>query len=542
LSVLVVPALDEAPFPTLGPQVCEWIEDSLVFGPGDLRGQPAVLDPEKRGLVYRMYEVFPQGTPEAGRRRFRRVAISLRKGSAKTEFAAWLAAAELHPAAPVRCVGWDASGEPIGGPVTDPYIPLIAYTEEQSEELCYGALVAILSNENCPVGKDFDIGLARIMRRDGAGKCVALAGAPGARDGARTTFQVFDETHRMALDRLKNAHRTMLANLPKRKMADPWSLETTTAYSPGERSVAENTMDYARQVDAGQITDSKLFFFHRQASDKHDMNTVEGRRAAVIEASGPCAEWSDIDGIVSQWQDPTADRAFLERVWTNRPVKSSGRAFDAEKWAGLADPRGHPVPGTLITLGFDGARNRDSTALIGTDVRAGYQFLLGLWERPAHAPDDWTVPVGEVRQTVAHAFATWDVWRMYADPPYWETSVDEWAGEYPDRAIAWYTNRVRPMAYAVQAFYNAIAEGELSHDGDPDFARHIGNAVRHELSLRDNEGKPLWYVQKERADSPHKIDVAMAAILSWEARGDAVQDGQLASSESVYESRGILTI
>lgn len=537
MSVLITPSLESKPYPTLGPQVCRFIEDHLVFGPGDLRGEPAVLDPEKRALIYRMYEVYPRRHEQAGRRRFRRVAISLRKGSAKTEFAAWVAAVELHHAGPVRCVGWNGN-EPIGGPVNDPYIPLVAFTEEQSEELCYGALLAIL--ERSTIADDFDLGLTRIMRKDGAGKAVALAGAPGARDGARTTFQVFDETHRMTHARLKRAHRTMLANLPKRRLADAWSLETTTAYSPGEGSVAEDTMDYARDVAAGKIKDSKLFFFHRQASEKHDLETPEGRLAAVKEASGPLADWSDLTGIVDQWQDPSADRAFLERVWLNRPVKSSGRAFDAEKWRGLADPRGRPAPGALITLGFDGARNRDSTALVGTDVAAGYQFLLGLWERPAHG-EEWTVPLAEVREAMADAFDTWDVWRLYADPPYWETQVDEWAGEYGDKVVAWYTNRYRAIAYAVRAFNNAITEGEISHDGDEDLARHIGNAARHELSLRDDEGRPLWYIQKERPDSPHKIDAAMAAVLSWEARGDAVAEGVLVGAVSVYEYGGIKT-
>jgi hypothetical protein len=88
-----------------------------VFGPGDLRGEPAVLDAEKRGLIYRMYEVYPKGHEQAGRRRFKRCAISLRKGTAKTELAAWLAAVELHPDGPVRCDGFDAQGEPVGVPI-----------------------------------------------------------------------------------------------------------------------------------------------------------------------------------------------------------------------------------------------------------------------------------------------------------------------------------------------------------------------------------------------------------------------------------------
>ena len=183
--ILSVPPLEEKPWPTLGPQVCAFIESFLVFGPGDLLGEPARLDPEKRALIYRMYEIYPQGHPQAGRRRFKRVAISLRKGSAKTEFAAWIAAAELHPDGPVRCDGFDSDGNPVGVGVTDPYIPMVAYTEEQTEELAYGALRVIL--EYSQLANDFDSGLERIMRKDCSGKATALSAAPSARDGARTT-------------------------------------------------------------------------------------------------------------------------------------------------------------------------------------------------------------------------------------------------------------------------------------------------------------------------------------------------------------------
>lgn len=524
MSVLVVPPLDGPAWPTLGPGVCAFIEENLVFGPGDLRGEPAELDAEKRALIYRMYEVFPEDHKNAGRRRFRRVALSLRKGSAKTELAAWIAACELHPDAPVRCIGWD-NGEPVGGGVTDPYIPMIAYTEQQSEELAYGTLLAVLTEG--VLADDFDLGLTRIRRKNGSGKAVALAGAPGPRDGARTTFQLFDETHRMVLDSQINAHQTMLANMPKRLRADPWSLEVTTAYSPGEGSIAESTMEYARQVEAGKIEDSKLFFFHRQASDHHDMSTVEGRRAAIIEASGPVAEWSDIDGIEQLWQDPGADVAFLERVYTNRPVQASAKAFAVERWAGLASPDYRVAPGAGITLGFDGAKFHDATALVGCEIETGHLFLLGLWERPL-GRKQWSVPEDEVRAAVEDAFEVWKVWRMYADPPYWESAVDEWAGKYgTDTVYAWWTNRRKPMGYALKAFTGAIESGELSHDGNHDLTRHIGNAVRRETRIRDEEEQPLWVIQKERPDSPRKIDGAMAATLAWEARGDAIAAGAL---------------
>ena len=536
MTVFMVPE-DEQIWPTLGPQVCDFIEAFLVFGPGDLRGEPARLDDEKRALIYRMYEVCPRGHSLEGRRRFKRCALSLRKGTAKTELAAWLAAVELHPDGPVRCDGFDADGLPVGVGVVDPYIPMVAYTEEQSDELAYGALRVIL--QYSPLAGDFDIGLERIMRAGGDGKAVSLATSPNARDGARTTFQVFDETHRLASPSLRAAHRTMLANIPKRFLSDAWSFEITTAPAPGEGSVAEDTMDYARQVADGKISDARLFFFHRQASDEHDLGTAQGIRAAVLEASGPTAEWSDIDGIAGQWNDPTADRTYLERVWLNRLVRASERAFDVEQWRTLAQADYTVADGAMITVGFDGARWRDATALVGTEILIGFQWLIGLWEKP-HNLREWEVPQAEVDEAVAATFARWNVWRMYADPPYWESLVAEWAGRYgEERVVEWWTNRRKAMAYAIRSWYTAIQSSELMHGGSPHLARHVGNACRRQISLHDDQGIPMWTIYKEQPESPHKIDAAMAAILSWEARNDALTAGVGQPQESVYETRGL---
>jgi len=543
--ILTVPQ-DRTLYPTLGPQVCDFIEERLVFGPGDLRGQPAVLDDEKRGLIYRMYEVCPKGHLNAGRRRFRRVGISLPKGLAKTEMAAWIAACELHPEAPVRCVGFDRDGEPIGGAVSDPYIPMVAYTEEQSDELAYGALRIIL--DEGPLAHDFDIGLQRIMRRGGDGKAVSLSSSPHARDGARTTFGVMDETHWWTLPRLKQAHQTMLNNLAKRKIADPWVLEITTAPEPGAGSVAEATMDYARAVDEGRVADTSLFYFHRQAGDDHDLTTPEGARAAVIEASGPAAAWRDIDAIVSLWQDPTTDRAYWERVWCNRLVKSASQAFPVEKWRALAKPN-EIADGALIVLGFDGSEFHDSTGLVATDIVSGYQWVVGLWECPPgrNVPGkepDWKVPAADVDRLVRATFERFQVWRMYADPPYWQSWIAQWVGAFgEERVIQWQTNRNVAIANALEGFDSAIRSGTLSHDGSEDLRRHIGNARRRDLMYRNAQGRPLWVIQKERPDSPHKIDLAMAAVLSWEARTDAIAAGATqAAAPSVYETRGLTAL
>ena len=532
MTLVSVPALDEQPYPTLGPQVVRWIERNLVFGPGDLRGLTARVDDEKRGLIYRCYELHPQGARDpkgkeiGGRRRFRRVALSLQKGSAKTELAAWLAAAELHPESPVRFDYFDGHGRPVGRPVVDPYIPMIAYTEEQADDLAYAALKAIL--ELSRVASDFDIGLERIMRRQGSGKAVALAGSPDARDGARTTFQHFDETHRFTLDRLRRAHTTMLANLPKRLLADPWALETTTAYVPGQDSVAEHTAAYARAVAEGEIRDPRLFYFHRQAGDGYDLDDPAQLRAAVVEAAGPTAGWRDIEGICEQWQSPKADREYLERVYLNRPIATAAQAFNATAWR--LGTRGDHLPAAKgkITLGFDGSLSEDATALVATELATGYQWAVGIWEKPLLV-EGWTVPKGEVDVAVRATFEQFDVVRMYADPSKWEGELAAWAGAFgAKRVTAWSTTLYRKMATALKAYALAIDAGEVTHSDDPVFARHIGSAQRHLLLFRDDDDSPLWLITKDRPGSANKIDAAMAGCLSWRAHLDAIASGELA--------------
>jgi len=535
MSLFVYPPLDEEPWPTLGPLVCDFIEDELCHGPGDLLGEPVILNTEQRGWTYKMYEVYPQKQerrkrrvivnephPLAGKRRFERCALSLRKGSSKTEYAAWIAGVELHPRGPVRCVGWVKERGvivPVGGGVRDPYIPMISYTEEQTEELAYGALRRIL--EESEIGRDFDIGLERILRLDGKGKAEAVSGSPNARDGARTTFQHADETHRFVLIGQKRAWGVMRANMAKRPLADPWALETTTAPEPGAGSVAEDTMEHARSL-AEKGKPSRLFFFHRQASDKHKLDTDAGLHDAIVEASGPfIAQWSAVDRIVGTFREPDADPAYLERVWLNRPVQASGVAFDVDRWKELVRPGYVVAPGSTITLGFDGSRFDDMTALVAVEVETGHIWPLGIW-----APVDGEIPVDEVDGAVTDAFAQYQVARMYCDPPKWEGWLATWAGRYGDTVVMeWWTNRRKPMAYAIRSFITAMSAGELSHDGDKVLASHLANARRMATNLVDEQEQSLWVLRKERPDSPKKFDAGMAAILGWEARNDALSEG-----------------
>lgn len=523
--IIEAPGDDGLEWPTLGPQVVEWMHEHLVFGPGDLKGQPLRLDEEQQAFIWRFYELHPRGHAREGRRRFMRCGLSLAKGLRKTELMACVAAAELHPEAPVRFNGWQGRSKKLarGRGVNDPFVVLMAYTEEQSDELAFAALKAII--EEGPLRDEFDTGLERIIHKSGRGKAISVANSPNANDGARTTFQGFDETHRFTLPRQRATVNTMNANLPKRVISEAWSLEITTAPEPGGGSVAESTMDYAKAVVGGKVKDSTLFYYHRQASDDHDLTTPEGFRAAVIEASGVAAAWRNIDGIMALWSSPDQDQNYLERVYTNRLVQQTSQAFNVEAWKKLVQRESPIKRGSVIVLSFDGSLFYDSTCLLGTDIKTGYQWIIGLWERPENV-ETWKVPEEEVDAKVKWAFSEYTVWRMYCDPPHWQSWIAKWRGMFgEERVIDWYTNRNRQMAAACENYDTAIKSGLVCHSGDVRLVRHLGNARREALPQVDEQGKPLWVIRKERPDSPHKIDAATTGVLGWEGRTDAIAAG-----------------
>jgi phage terminase large subunit-like protein len=505
---LIVPALDPEPWDTLGPEVCDWIEANLVHGPGDLLGQPVRLTDEWRLFLYRCYEVFPRGHDLEGRRRFKRVVLSRRKGVGKTELAAMIAIAELDSTAPVRCDGWRKVGrsyEPVGRPVIDPYVPMVATTEEQTEDLAYGAAYQILAHS--PIADAYDIGLERVAPRVGSGKLLPLAGAPNARDGARTTFQHFDETHLFIATRLIRSHATMLRNIPKRRAADPWSLETTTAYEPGEESIAETSHRYAIDVSEGRAKGEPRFLYdHRQASPERKLTIRRELRTAIREASGDAWPFTDLDAIEEQFRDPQVEHGQSVRFWLNIPWRSERKFLELSVWDAL-EKRKRLRDRPRVVLGFDGSYNRDSTALWAATVEEKpHLFKVAAWERPNDDPG-WRTPRNEVMEALATAMSEFDVAELAPDPPGWHREVEEWEDLYGEVVVRFETMQPSRMGPACDDFYQSVHERRLSHDGDVVLRRHLGNAVTQKR-------RGYEVITKDKPDSPRKIDAAVAAIVA----------------------------
>ena len=183
---------------------------------------------------------------------------------------------------------------------------------------------------------------------------------------------------------------------------------------------------------------------------------------------------------------------------------------------------------------MDGARFVDALAIVATHPASGFQWPVGIWERPESADDDYEHPFHEVDGAMSELFDTYDVWRVEIDPQYIDHLVSTWQGRWGDQKVReWFTNRPKQAAWMIRNYTDAMGRrsedgtvhADLSHSGDAVLTRHIGNARKAKVNVFDDDHRQMWTLSKDRPNSPRKVDGAMAGGISWEARSDCIAKG-----------------
>lgn len=508
--------------PTLGWDVLGWAEAFLAQPDGDRAGDPWRWTDSQARVVAWWYAVDGQG-----KWLHRRGQVVLPKGAGKSPLAAALSCCEL--AGPVVFDGFDAHGDAVGRPHPSPHVQLAAVSADQTDNTMSLVLTMLRDGPAAQEIKGLDLGLTRVRTRNGQLKPVT-ASAP-SREGQRTTAAILDEPH---LWTATNGGIKLAATLRRNlgKMGGR-SIETTNCWVPGEESVAESTAEYADKIAAGDAVDVGLLRYHPQAHVQ-DLSDETEVRAALGElyADSP---WVNIDRIVAEVYDLGTHPADARRFYLNQVSSAEDAWISAPEWTAISNPADVVTDGEVITLGFDGSRKRsrgvtDATALIGCRVEDGHLFEIAVWEQPdGPAGFDWQVPTAEVDAAVRMAFDRWAVVGMFADPAKWESYVASWEASFSDRLVVtasrqhplewWMTGgRASLIVRAIEQFQSAVLDKEMSHDGGYHLTRHVLNARRRVTRFGVQ-------IAKEHPDSSRKIDAAIAAVLAWQARLQAVATG-----------------
>ncbi|RPK85073.1 hypothetical protein [Streptomyces sp. ADI98-10] len=524
-------------FPTLW-IVPDWIERHCPVPDGFRAGEDMELYPWQLWCTVNHYRVRPGATvgqlaPAFHYRRSQVVApqktgkgpwsatIVLAEAAGPVVFDGWAKGGERYRCSDHGCgCGWwydYEPGEPMGTPWPTPLIQLTATSEDQVANVYRplrsmvrrGPLSALMQS-----GEEF-------TRVGDDGRIDVVTSSALSRLGNPIIFAMQDETGLYnatnKLRRVAETQRRGTAGMGGR------SMETTNGWDPSENSVAQSTSE-AKARD--------IFRYHPQAPKTLSYGNKRDRRKihAVVYAGSTHVDLDAIEAEASEIMEK--DPAQAERFFGNRCVAGSASWLDGAKWAGKASPQ-RVRPMTRIVLGFDGSDSDDWTA-IRAETMDGYQFT------PLYGPDDaptiWNpadtdgqVPRAEVRAAMSQLFRRYDVVRLYADPPYWPTEIDDWCDEFgEERVVRWHTRRIVQMHSACERLKTDVIKkgGTFRHDGCEITQSHIENTRA--------AARPMDRYVLRKAGPNQKIDATIPSILAHEALGDVIAAGLAERTVSYY--------
>jgi hypothetical protein len=510
-------------FPTLGYDVGEWIEAHCVIPDGYLQGEPYRLTDEMWAFLIHYYRLFPHAEVWPAPDGLRYTGAQLRRSQkwGKDPFGAAMIWAEAL--GPSRFDGWNADGEPVGAPYPTPLIVCLGTSEEQTDNT-WRPFVAMGQLGPLANVSGLDIGLTRCLL-PGGGKVEPVTTSAKARLGAPLTFLTMTESH---LFTLQGGFRKV-AGAVKRNVAgmDGRWLELTNAWDPTEGSEAQVTHDNP---------DDRVLIDTVESQRVDDLADDEALYAELLRQYGDSSRerggWVNIRGrIMHEVRSARHMEADRRRFFLNEIVVGESVFVDPIRWDALAEDTETLRPGELISLGFDGSKFLDATALVACRMSDGKLFTLRVWERPSDAIQ-WKVPTVDVDRAVRDAFEAYRVTLMFADPYRWQDYLDTWAGEWPKQIVEFPTNVERRMDSAIERFMTAFSSGQIHHDGNEALTRHCKNAVivkgsRKRTRPGEDETISQHYLKMAKRGTGQLIDAAVAAVVAYAARGQAIEDGAL---------------
>lgn len=508
--------------PTLGWLALDWITEYLA-APDRGEYEPFVPTREQAAFVLRFYEL----DPATARRRIRRGVVSRPRGWGKSPFLAALAC--LEALGPVVPDGWDASGQPVGVPwavLRTPYVQVAAVSEAQTKN----SWVPLREMLDSPTLLDAYPGVEVLdtFINLPRGRIEPVTSSARSLKGNKPVFAILDQTEEWVASN-GGVHMAEVMRINAAKL-NGTTVESPNAYTPGEESVAELTAQFVAKlkdpVAAGVLYD------HREAPPGTDLADRESLLAGLAFAYGDSAEvnggWMDLDRLVADIWDQGTTVQVARADFLNQITHAADAWLSQPDWAACLSKESLR-DGDVVTLGFDGSVRDDASALVACRVEDGHLELLLCDEKPLPPRDrGWQVDREAFDAQVRSAMERFQVVGFYADPAHWQNHIDIWTSQYGPRMLVranqqhpleWWTNRPTAMVAAVDRFRDAVLSLQLSHDGDSVLSAHILNA-RRRLA-----GRTGYSIAKEHPQSRRKIDAAMAAVLAFEARSDAVARG-----------------
>lgn len=533
----------EGEYPTLGWLALDWMTTYLAR-PETPEYEPLILTREQAEFVLRFYQL----DPITCKRIIQRGVLSRPRGWGKSPITAAIAC--LEALGPTYPAGWDADGKPVGAPwstVRKPLVEIAAVSEGQVDTNTWSPLKDMLSigpaiddYPGLEVMEGFvNLPYGRIQKR---------TASAGSAKGAPAHFVVADQTEEWTKGNGGiNLYNKLKNNVLKR---GGHLLESPNAFTPGDGSVAENTMNAYQQIREGRTKlVTSVYYDHREAPPETDYGDEESLMRGLAVAYGdsadvefcaihnpPCERpgWVDLEPLRDSFWQPDTDIQVARADWLNQITHAADAWISHPVWRACYDEKKVVADRDMVVLGFDGSRGKakgkpDATALIGCRVNDGHLFQIQVWEA-GDQPNtwaEWEPNIVEIEAQIATAFLKYNVVGFYADPGKdWRSHVNAWEAKWgakvqikgsANHPFEWWMTGGRSglVERAIEQLEGAIRNGDITHDGSATLTRHVLNARRRLSHSKLALGKENDY-------SSNKIDAAVAAVLAYQARLDAL--------------------
>ena len=515
---------------TLGWGVLNWWAEYVQSPGGEFAGQAFMPTLEQARFILWWYAVDEKGNYTYREGVFRRL-----KGHGKDPLAAALALVEL--CGPVAFSHFDENGEPVGKPRHAAWVTIAAVSQDQTKNT-FSLFPVMISKK---LKQEYGLMVNRfIIYSEAGGRIEAATSSPASVEGNRPTFVIENETQYWGagpggeVNDGHALHGMIEGNLTK--IPGARRLAICNAHIPGNDSIAERDYDGYQDILSGKAVDTGMLYDAIEApadtpvseipSEKDDPEGfAEGvkRLREGIEIARGDSVWLPVDEILMSILDIKNSITESRRKFLNQVNAQEDSWISPSEWDRLAlvDPVFGLKKGDKITLGFDGSKSNDWTALVACRVSDGMLFLLDFWNPDKHGGE---VPRDDVDAKVRSAFDRYDVVAFRADVKEFEAYVDQWEHDFkrkvkvkasPNHPIAFdMRGNQKKFAFDCERFVDAVLERELNHDNHPVLRQHVLNAKRH----------PTTYdaiaIRKASKDSSKKIDAAVCAVLAYGARHD----------------------
>lgn len=254
-----------------------------------------------------------------------------------------------------------------------------------------------------------------------------------------------------------------------------------------------------RLTEHGRLDDDPAFYFAEWTAPA-DCDLLD--RSAWAAANPQLGDTLDPEHLAAVAKTTRPEQ--FRRYHLNQMVGLADTWMPPGAWAACTDPHGIP-DGAEVVLALDGSFNQDATGLVACTISATPHLeVAGLWEPPASDPE-YRVPVADVEQAIRDACRRWGVREIAADPFRWTRSLQQLEAER--LPVVEHPQSPARMTPATTALYEAVVNRQVTHSGDPDLARHVGNAAVRD----DARGTRL---AKDRARSTRRIDLAVCSVMA----------------------------